>query len=52
MRTGKGKVLCNTPHRENARRVVERLQGARGMGHIGLTGEGIFTAGSIAHSVS
>jgi len=45
--TGKGKVLLNTPQREKARRVVERLQGSMGMGHQELTRVGMIRAGSI-----
>jgi len=42
--TEKGNVLLNKPHKEKAQRAVQRLQGARGMGHRGLTGTGIFRA--------
>jgi len=46
------KVLSNTSQEEKACRVVERIQGARRMGHRELAGAGIFRAGSINRCVN
>jgi len=52
MGTGKGNVLLNKPLGEKARRAMETLQGARGMGHGGQSRVGIFGAGSISRPVN
>jgi len=49
--TAKGLGLLNKPQGENVHSAVENLQGARVMGHGGLTRVGIFTAGSITRRV-